>query len=272
MPAAKPDPATRKHEHTFEIAASPQDVWHAITNVQELVNWFVFDSDVDPREGGHITYGWGEELRAKCHIHVWQPPVHLRTGWLTHLNPKDGSESQVVVDWFLEGAAGKTRLRLVHSGFSTSSAWDNEYEGTNRGWQFELSALKHYLEHHRGEPRTAFVARRPTPLDKPAFWNRMFAAEGFAPLPGIEKLKVGDPVQFSLASGDSVKGTVVQNVPPYEFSFTAESLNRALVRLAHENCYGQPEAQVWVSLWNVPPAESQALKMRLGSALAKVLA
>lgn len=261
---------TRQHEHVFKIDASPQDVWKAITDAQELVNWFVFDSDVDPREGGHITYGWGDELRCQCRIHIWQPPSHLQTDWLTHLNPKDGSEQQVVVDWFLEGGAGKTKLRLVHSGFGPGMDWDNEYDGTNRGWQLELRALKHYLEHHRGASRTAFVARRPTSLGNDAFWKRMLAPDGFLRLPGAPDLKPGDPVQFSMASGDAVKGTVLNIIPPFEFAFTVEGLNHGLLRVARESCFGQDEAQVWVSLWNVPQAQSDALKKRLDEGLQKV--
>ena len=57
------------------------------------------------------------------------------------------------MEFTLETHQGKTRLRLVHSGFGEGAAWDNELEGITEGWQAELRSLRHYLERHRGQDR-----------------------------------------------------------------------------------------------------------------------
>ena len=118
---------TRGHEHTLEIEATQEEVWKAITEAEELVRWFPLGAETKPGPDGEILYRWGE-LVGRCRILAWDPPRHLKTGWMeapeagqtpvfpTGTTPET-ARAQVVVDWFLEGHGGKTQLRLVHSGF-----------------------------------------------------------------------------------------------------------------------------------------------------------
>jgi len=152
--------------HVLDLAAPPEVVWKTITEAGELVRWFPLGAEARPGKGGEIVYRWGE-LVGRCRILEWNPPHHLRTGWMeapaggkapdfprTGPTPEEG-RTPLVVDWHLEARGGKTVLRLVHSGFGPGAQWDKEYDGTNRGWTFELQALKHYLEHQRGKERRA---------------------------------------------------------------------------------------------------------------------
>lgn len=271
MTKTKPELKTRRHEHEFEIKASPEMVWKAITDAAELVNWFPFDAEVQPGEGGHITYGWGA-LRGQCRIEVWQPDSHLRTSWLEHNSPKDEHSAQIAVDWFVKGERGHTRLRLVHSGFGAGVEWDEEFDGTRRGWDFELRSLKHYLENHAGRARTAFWLRKNVALDAHEIWKRVMHPEGLVRLAGSTSLEVGRPVQLSLASGDRIEGTVVQYQPPTDFAWTAENLNRGLMRAGCENCGEGPEGYIWVSLWDYPKDQAASLENRLQEALTRLFA
>ena len=72
---------------------------------------------------------------------------------------------------------------------------------------------------------------------------------------------------MSLSSGDRIEGEVLVHEPPSDFGFTAANLNQAVVRIAFESCFGSPEAQLWVSLWDFPQQEASALKDRLSKAL-----
>jgi len=58
---------------------------------------------------------------------------------------------RLVQDYYLESPEGKTVLRLVHSGFGSSEAWDPEYEGPRGGWATCFFRLKHVLELHRSD-------------------------------------------------------------------------------------------------------------------------
>ena len=43
---------TRRFEHEIEIPGSPGEVWRALTEASELVRWFPFEAEVEPRVGG----------------------------------------------------------------------------------------------------------------------------------------------------------------------------------------------------------------------------
>lgn len=138
-------PATRSHEHALEIQASPGDVWKAITDPAEIARWFALAAETRPGQGGEIVYRWGD-FAGRCTILAWEPPKHLRTSWMEAPASPAGQGAALVVDWHIEGQGGTTTLRLVHSGFGPGAEFEREYDGTRRGWTFELQGLKHYLE------------------------------------------------------------------------------------------------------------------------------
>jgi len=55
-------------EVTREIVfpSSPDEVWEALTDPEQLEEWFANDVELDPREGGEGIFRWddGEERRA----------------------------------------------------------------------------------------------------------------------------------------------------------------------------------------------------------------
>src|SRR5438105_11493111 len=50
----------------IELDAPPDEVWRALTDPDELEQWFANDVELDPREGGEGTFRWddGEERHA----------------------------------------------------------------------------------------------------------------------------------------------------------------------------------------------------------------
>lgn len=260
------EPAARSHQHEFEIDASPQTVWKAITEAEELVNWFPLDAEVAPGPDGRILYRW-MDLKIPCRIQVWEPSSHLRTTWTEGHGPAGEEQSTpLAVDWHLEGEKGRTRLRLVHSGFGAGKDWDDEYEGTRHGWDFELRVLKHYLQHHRGQRRRALIVSRPVSLDAAQTWQKLAGPQGL--LGGLApSLGAGDPVELTIAGGEAVQGRLLQCIPPASVGFTARNLNQAVFRIGFETCFGGPEAHVWAWLWDVPEARASLLKERLEKAL-----
>ena len=261
---------TRAHEHALEIEATPQEVWKAITEAEELVRWFPLGAETKPGRDGEILYRWGE-LVGRCKILEWDPPRHLKTGWMEA--PADQTpatpSAQVVVDWFLEGKGGKTELRLVHSGFGRDAQWDKEYDGTRRGWTFELQGLKHYLERQRGKERRAFWLRRPVSLDARAVWERFKQPGGVFCSVGLDALGAGDRYRFERADGEVLEGRVLVNAAPFEFAGTADNLGGGMVRFGFEDCLGGPEAHVWIATWGLPASQVEALESRWRAALEK---
>lgn len=143
----------RSHETTITIDAPIEEVWRAITEAERIQRWFAPKMRVDPRKGGEYVSDWGPGLEWRTVIEVWEPNRRLR---LAETRDRVMSASDVpeplepcrlVQDFYLEAAAGgRTVVRLVHSGFGSSEAWDREYEGTRGGWASCFLRLKYSVE------------------------------------------------------------------------------------------------------------------------------
>jgi len=147
----------RSHETIVSIDAPIEDVWKYLSVAEEIARWFAPKMTVEPGVGGFVLADFGPGLEWKTFIEVWEPNRRLR---LVETRDRVLSSSPVdmplepcrlVQDYFLETEAGRTRLRLVHSGFGSSADWDNEYEGTRGGWAACFFRLQQVLERHRGE-------------------------------------------------------------------------------------------------------------------------
>jgi uncharacterized protein YndB with AHSA1/START domain len=258
-----PSPS-RSHEHRLTIEASPEDVWKAITSAEELVRWFPTGAEVRPGLGGEILYQWGE-LEGRCRILAWEPPKHLCTGWMeapaTAQAPDfprstaahEAARAALAVDWFLERDGKTTRLRLVHSGFAPDAAWDKEFDGTNRGWTFELQALKHYLEHQRGKERRASWMRQPVTLAPQEVWKHFVQPGPLFRAAELDGLAPGDRFRLERGDGELLAGRVLVNHPPFEFAAVLD--DTSMLRFGFEDCMGQPEAHVWLATWGLSASE-----------------
>lgn len=174
---------TREVSVEIEISASMDDVWEALTDANELTRWFPLEARVEPGPQGTVHLSWGKDFEWNQRIEIWNPPGQLKTSYeVRHTGegaPGEVSDSiasepvQIAIDYRLESRAGRTRLRLVHSGFLTSSDWDDEYDGVRRGWGHELSSLRHYLERHQGRNRSVAWARALLDAPVPSIWKRL---------------------------------------------------------------------------------------------------
>jgi uncharacterized protein YndB with AHSA1/START domain len=266
--------STRKIERTIEINAPAEKVWKALTDAQELMRWFPLDARVTPGKGGTIYFSWGPPYEGENEIQIWEPNHHIRLtdNWSEHSQgekvqeTEEGMPAQVAMDFELESAGNKTILRLVHSGFGTGADWEDEFDGTSRGWVFELNHLKHYLENHEGSNRQVIWARTLLMNTREEVWMRIMSKEGFLQEGSIEGLRPGDSYSIKTVGGFEFKGRVILNKPPVEFYGTVESFNNAIFcfRVERGTACGIPregdldslrrhvQPNLWLSLWDQP--------------------
>ena len=181
------------------IDADAETVWRAVTEGEEIKRWFCADARVTPGAGGAVWMSFGEGMDWEVPIEIWEPAQHLRT--------VDPPPSKLAVDYFIESKGGETVLRIVHSGFA-ADAWDDEIDNLNAGWRTFAEILKHYLERHRGQPRTvASYLHDPVPLPRSEIFPRMLDALGLT--------LVGEGERFT---GSLFEGVARVVKPPINFS------------------------------------------------------
>ena len=245
----------RSLEERIVIDATAEAVWRALTDAEELMRWFPLEARVEPGTGGTMWLSWDGPNGATARIEVWEPNRRLRT-----VEPRQdaaGRPVELVVDYFIESEGGRTTLRVVHSGFGAGADWDAEYDGTGRGWRYELRGLRHYLHRHRGMPRrVAWVAAR-TSLSPEACYAGIMGA-GLAQEGAVTGLDEGDPYRIVGGAG-AFEGIVLVNRPPLDFAGTVANLNDALLR--YEFYSGSP--RLWVATWGVDETVVRGLEARL---------
>jgi uncharacterized protein YndB with AHSA1/START domain len=269
MTPEKATPATRTVEKEIEINAPVEAVWKALAEGEEVARWFSLDAHVTPGVGGDILWSWGGGMDWPSKIEIWEPNHHLRA---TYEKPPGVAAGQLppqrlVMDFYLETHAGKTVLCVVHSGFGATTDWDNEYEGVGRGWTVELQSLRHYLENHRGTPRSVAYVRQPTSVSAEEAWRRLMSPQALLHEGSLEKLREGDHYRITAATGDTLEGSVMVHNPPRDFTASAENLNNSLFRILLDDCGVGPQAVVWLSAYGPQQSEVDAFQNRWQSLL-----
>ena len=63
---------SRSHETIIDIKATPEEVFRALTDPEQIVKWFCAGARVDPRVGGEYSIRLGPR--------DWRQVDHLRLG------------------------------------------------------------------------------------------------------------------------------------------------------------------------------------------------
>ncbi|MGH7632054.1 MAG: SRPBCC family protein [Gemmatimonadales bacterium] len=244
-----PDTERRSVEATIELPHSPDEVWRASTDASEIVKWFCFDAAIEPRRGGLVQLRWTDEFDWKYRIEEWEPGRHLRM-----VSPQQRADGPALLalEWLLEGRGGGTVLRVVHSGFGYGAEWEDEVDGTRRGWHGELRNLRHYLARHRGTRRSVVWLLARTGVATPEdLWGKLMGPEGLVAEGSLEGLAEGDRYRIRAATGELVEGNVLVNAAPKDFAGTVLHLNDGIIRYGWEGSFGM----LWLSTWGVDERE-----------------
>jgi uncharacterized protein YndB with AHSA1/START domain len=261
---------TRRFEMAVEVAVSPDAVWQALTDADDLVRWFPLDANITPGVGGKWLVSWDGQWPWNTAIEIWEPKRHLRLVDRKG-RPYDAegrtqaavTPMEIAIDWYIEGRGGTTTVRLVHSGFGRGGAWDDEYDGVSVGWQLELRSLKHYLEHHRGHTRRVVWNRAATSMPLGEVWNRLTDDDGILGDARVRSAHAGDRYSTKLATGDRIEGTVAVTLPGRAIQMTVEGWNNGLYRLWLDRVAGESLVNSWLSVYDVPVLPLDEFKERM---------
>lgn len=273
------DTPDRSFDITIDIDASQEDVWNALTKADELVRWFPLQAEVTPGAGGSMRWAWGDSWNGVMRIDQWDAPRVLRL--VDHnARPYDvngqpladaaAPVASVAVTVTLETVDGRTRLRLVHSGFGSGAAWDDELDGVSNGWQVELRSLRHYLTRHRGHDRHTAGAQASSSGSLADAWASLMNSRTVAidaPL-----LEEGRPYTATLGTGDRISGRIQLYIPGRDFAGTAAELGDGLFRVGVYPAAGRAGAMLWAASWDGDAARMRALGERFKELLGMTIA
>src|ERR1700722_5487423 len=265
LPAEEQD--LRSIEVQIAIAAPPDVVWKALIDPVELVRWFPLEARVVPGVGGSMWLSWGEPIVSYSQITIWEPNRHLGTvearplGVL--LEPGGTNNAPRTLDYLIRPLQGGTELRVMHSGFGRGSYWEELYSAVQRGWEFQLRSLRHYLARHGGTDRSIACVRRSLHLRAQEVWSRFMGCAGLLGAGSLGGAKEGDQFSICTATGDFMEGVILIHDPPKQFAVTVANRNDSLFRVyLVEGVTGVLEANLWLGTYGRPQSEIRAFEQQ----------
>jgi uncharacterized protein YndB with AHSA1/START domain len=136
-------------EHTISILAPIERVWNAITQADQMLEWFGTRVEIDFREGGLLVFGWDDDVNIG-RIETIRKPHEFVYRWRSYTSdintPLDDLPS-TLVRFTLEEHKGGTRLTMKETGFAAfpPELYKTSLAGNTSGWKVELSELEDYL-------------------------------------------------------------------------------------------------------------------------------
>ena len=220
------------------LDATPEAVWKAVTQAAQVGNWFAPDvTAAGAGPGSTLTVSWGGGLEFTTALGACDPH-HVQ--WIN--DEMMGPGTKFVADWFIATEAGKTRLRLVQSGFGEFDGWDDFLSSTEVGWRYFLHNLKVYLEKHAGKKRRMISSRFPVGIGRAQAWKRLNGA------------RQGQRVTVEL--GEPIEAVAELVVPERAVALRIPSLDDALLFFEFEGSGNAFHCGAWLSVYD-PKAASR---------------
>lgn len=116
----------------------PAQVWKALTHSAALAEWLM-KNDFEPVEGRTFSMwckdGKGGTATYSCKLLSYNPPHRMLWSW-THKGIQE--QNQSFVEFFVEAAAGGTKLKVVHHGDLSAE----DIEKFKGGWPARLELIE----------------------------------------------------------------------------------------------------------------------------------
>lgn len=137
------------------IQTTPERVWAALTQPDEIGHWWTNDLNVKSEVGSIAEFRFGEwgEFVIRFEIAELVPDKYI--SWITRRGPSTGHWAGTSVTWQLEAVEGGTKLVFTHDHFAQA---DRRFDITRAWWEHFLDSLKSYLETGKGMPGSVAIS------------------------------------------------------------------------------------------------------------------
>jgi uncharacterized protein YndB with AHSA1/START domain len=190
MPVKKDASGRRSVEAEVEVPGTPEEVWQAIATGPGISSWFV-PTTLEGRVDGSVVSDFGPGMESLSTVTAWDPPHRFVADSRDDMGPDDPT---VATEWIVEARSGGTCVvRVVHSWFTSSDDWDDQFEGHRHGWFAFFRILRLYLTHFKGQPSSTMQLMGVAPEPRSEAWQALTGLLGLQ----VEDAEVGKRVSTS---------------------------------------------------------------------------
>ncbi len=130
-------------EKSVTINAESDRVVKALTEAQQLEQWFPTEAKTEPKQGGqyHLKF-----VRPGEDDHIVEGEfTEVSNSKVTTSWPMEGL-GDTSVDWIISASGSGTQVKMVHNDIGEGGPWDQVRAMMDPGWGMFVSNLKNYLE------------------------------------------------------------------------------------------------------------------------------
>lgn len=127
------------------IEAAPHRVFSALTQQDEIAQWWAYEARVQPEVGSLGEFRFREGAFV-MQLEVAELEQDKKVRWMPRQVPPQWAATSVT--WQLEPVHNGIQLLFTHDGFAEID------EQVSRAWVYFLASLKSYLETGKGTPGT----------------------------------------------------------------------------------------------------------------------
>ena len=151
----QPDRVEHRMERTYEVAATPEQVWDAIATADGISAWMV-PTRLDPQIGGAVSFDvgfWSHGIvtdytptRRFAYAEPWPIADHMPT-----VHHDVSSLTPIATEFLIESASGGSCvIRVVSSAYGSGADWENEFFAEMvAGWGEILDNLAKHFDRAR---------------------------------------------------------------------------------------------------------------------------
>ncbi|WP_214324895.1 SRPBCC family protein [Nonomuraea sediminis] len=137
-------------EQEILIDAPVDAVWRAVTEPEQVRQWFSDELDLEPKPGydGSLTFT-DKATHHSVTVHVTVQSVEPQRSYSYRWQHPQGTEpvagNSTLVRFTLTPEGAGTRLRVVESGFEEMGAPESQLQEHTEGWAVHLGNLRTYV-------------------------------------------------------------------------------------------------------------------------------
>jgi uncharacterized protein YndB with AHSA1/START domain len=136
-----------------DLAATPEQAWHAIATGPGVSSWFVPTTFETGAAGvpARVVSNFGPGMEDVARVITWEPPQRFAA------QSREPGAPPIVTEWSVEPrAGGKSAVRVMHSIEADSDAWDGQLVASEGGWPDFFRILSLTLTHFRNQPAASW--------------------------------------------------------------------------------------------------------------------
>ncbi|GCE08039.1 SRPBCC family protein [Dictyobacter aurantiacus] len=122
------------------IQATPERVFKALTEKQDLERWFVQEVDIELKPGGTIRTNWAPGMGEHGKVKEVRAPQLFSFTWEGAFSP-----TPTTLIFELRATRDGTLLTFTHSGIGEGKGWE-AYATMDKAWDAHLNDLTSWIE------------------------------------------------------------------------------------------------------------------------------